>query len=289
MSGNFGALLRFHRGRHQWSQEALAARCGLSVRAIRDLEADRVSRPRSSTVALMAVALDLRPGERALFEAAVGSSDPVEPDHVPRTAAGKPTLLPPYPRDFCGRAEALAAIDRSTELASLAQLCDRLPLALRVRPHWPVAMMVDRLRDEHHRLDEFGSHGKGVRAAFLASYDALAARERRTYRLLGSLDLPAVDQEAVAALVDLPVPEAGASLTELVEASLVEADTGKRSRPVAYRMHDLLRLFARERCAVEDDPREAGAARDRALGTWATAAAEQEPTFWRRQPTLFSR
>jgi hypothetical protein len=160
-------------------------------------------------------------------------------------------------------------------------LCDRLPLALRitgsrlaVRPHWPVAMMVDRLRDEHHRLDEFGSRGTGVRAAFLASYDALAARERRTFRLFGSLDIPAVQQDVVAALVDLPVPEAEASLTELVEASLVEADAANRSRPMSYRMHDLLRLFARERCAVEDDPRDARAARDRALRIWANTAAD---------------
>ncbi|MFF5897524.1 helix-turn-helix domain-containing protein [Streptomyces argenteolus] len=66
-SEKFGVLLRELRGRIGLTQKELADLAGLSVRAVRDLERGRVSRPRKETVRLLADALRLRDGRRAVF------------------------------------------------------------------------------------------------------------------------------------------------------------------------------------------------------------------------------
>lgn len=66
-SEKFGVLLRELRGRTGLTQKELADLAGLSVRAVRDLERGRVSRPRKETVRLLADALRLRDGRRTVF------------------------------------------------------------------------------------------------------------------------------------------------------------------------------------------------------------------------------
>jgi len=86
-----GAQLRQHRRRRGLSQEELAGLTGLSVRSIRNLEADRVAVPRPATLRLLAEALgvaDLRPAETS------------SPEQLPRPVAG-----------FTGRADLLARLD----------------------------------------------------------------------------------------------------------------------------------------------------------------------------------
>jgi transcriptional regulator with XRE-family HTH domain len=63
----FGPLLRAHRREFGLTQEELARRCGLSDRAIRDLERGRVRRPRRSTVELLSDALGLGGPEAVRF------------------------------------------------------------------------------------------------------------------------------------------------------------------------------------------------------------------------------
>ncbi|MEV6841358.1 helix-turn-helix domain-containing protein [Streptomyces sp. NPDC051133] len=65
--GGFGAHLRARRSRTGLTQEELAERSGLSVRAIRDLEHGRVARPRRETLRLLATALDLPEDEGEEF------------------------------------------------------------------------------------------------------------------------------------------------------------------------------------------------------------------------------
>jgi DNA-binding XRE family transcriptional regulator len=65
----FGQMVRMHRRRSGFTQEVLADRAGVSARNLRDIEAGRVTRPRSDTVRLIADALDLCGPERArLYE-----------------------------------------------------------------------------------------------------------------------------------------------------------------------------------------------------------------------------
>jgi len=73
--GSFAALLRACRHRALLSQEQLAAGAEVSERTVRDLEAGRVRSPRSSTVRLLADALQLTGPQRdSWFAAARGAN-----------------------------------------------------------------------------------------------------------------------------------------------------------------------------------------------------------------------
>jgi transcriptional regulator with XRE-family HTH domain len=122
----FGRLLagfRFNRG---LSQEELARRSGMSVRAIRDLERGQVDHPRRTTVALLADALRLNETDREAFEkAAYGAVGRTEEragaSESPQRAV--PRQLPPDIADFTGRELAmqwLHARMRPNEEASTA-------------------------------------------------------------------------------------------------------------------------------------------------------------------------
>jgi membrane protein implicated in regulation of membrane protease activity/DNA-binding XRE family transcriptional regulator len=67
---SFGDLLRRHRLAAGLTQEALAERARLSVRAISDLERGLHRNPQRDTAHLLAEALQLSPQDRAAFEAA---------------------------------------------------------------------------------------------------------------------------------------------------------------------------------------------------------------------------
>ncbi|WP_255632448.1 helix-turn-helix transcriptional regulator [Amycolatopsis sp. TNS106] len=82
----FGKLLRSHRHSLGATQRLLAARSTVSVRAIRDLEHGRVSRPRRDTVRLIAAGLGLTGQARADFERAAASYRPTTGTSAPGTA-----------------------------------------------------------------------------------------------------------------------------------------------------------------------------------------------------------
>ena len=77
----FGVVLRAHRLRVGLTQDELAAKAGVSVRNLRDIETGRVARPRVSTVRLLAHALGLAPDDFAAFQRLAGEDvhPPVEP------------------------------------------------------------------------------------------------------------------------------------------------------------------------------------------------------------------
>lgn len=143
----------------------------------------------------------------------------------------------------------------------LVQLCDRLPLALRIaaaklisRGSWTVAGMADRLQSERGRLDELHQDEIEVRGSFTLSYRDLPQVAKLAFRRLGLLDLPGgFAAWTVAALVDVPLPEAEELCEQLVDAQLAQplgSDVAGQSR---YGFHDLIRLFSRERAHAEED------------------------------------
>ncbi|MFL6223954.1 MAG: helix-turn-helix domain-containing protein, partial [Actinomycetes bacterium] len=109
----FGVLLRRLRERALVSQEELAARAGVSVRAIGNLEQGRVGRPRGGSVRLLADALGLVGPERQRFEDAarqrVEDGGRPLPDGLPGASTGSqrlgPCQLPPAVPDFTDRTE----------------------------------------------------------------------------------------------------------------------------------------------------------------------------------------
>lgn len=156
----------------------------------------------------------------------------------------------------------------------IAALCDRLPLALRIaaarlaiHPHHTAADLADRLADEQRRLAELSQAHRGVRASFELSYRALPARAALLFRLLGLLDAADVAAWTAAALLGGPEQEAEDLLDQLVRAGLLEVAGRDRAGQVRYRLHDLMRLYARERSLAADGCAERDAAVGRFFGT----------------------
>ncbi|MCW2805232.1 MAG: family transcriptional regulator [Propionibacteriaceae bacterium] len=134
--------------------------------------------------------------------------------------------------------------------------CARLPLGLgiaashaAVRPTFSLAVLAARLRDAAGGLDAFqgGDPATDVRVVFSWSYRALSADAARLFRLLGLHPGPDIDAPAVASLSGLPPSRAQTPLAELVQAHLLTEHT-----PGRYTFHDLLRAYAAERAASEE-------------------------------------
>ncbi len=106
----FGSLLRRHRLAARLTQEELAERSGLSVRAIANAESGRTGRPHRNSVRLLAKALGLAEQQRAeLAASARGHWDAADVPDAP-----VPRQLPAAVRCFTGRHLELATM---TELA----------------------------------------------------------------------------------------------------------------------------------------------------------------------------
>jgi DNA-binding SARP family transcriptional activator/DNA polymerase III delta prime subunit len=194
-------------------------------------------------------------------------------------------LEPAEAVELLGRVAGQRRLDAEPEAAAeLAGWCGRLPLALRIagarlaaRPAWPVRTLAERLADAYGRLDELELAEVGVRASFGVSYqqlsdssDGLDRAAAEAFGLLGVLDGPQVGAPVAARLLDAPEQAAERALERLVDAQLLETPT-----PGRYRLHDLLRLFARELACRQHPEPERAAALARALGfytatTWQT-------------------
>jgi DNA-binding SARP family transcriptional activator len=141
----------------------------------------------------------------------------------------------------------------------IVRLCGLLPLAVRIagarlacRRHWPLALLAERLADERRRLDELMIGDLEVRASVALSYQGRSQEEQRLFRLLGLLVVPTIPAWVAASLLDTGLAEAEELLERLVDAQLVEAAGEDQAGQQRYRLHDLLRVYARERLEVEE-------------------------------------
>jgi DNA-binding SARP family transcriptional activator len=137
---------------------------------------------------------------------------------------------------------------------SIVRLCGWLPLAVRIagarlasRPQWRLALLAERLADERCRLDELKAGDLEVRASVALSYQGRGEQERRLFCLLGLLAAPSFPAWVAATLLDVDQAEADGLLERLVDAQLVEVAGQDQTGQLRYRLHDLLRLYARER------------------------------------------
>ncbi len=116
----FSELMRAHRQQRAMTQEALADKAGISARHIRDLEAGRITRPRPSTVRLVADALELDDGDRQRFHRAAlpgaATSDGLGEARQPPTHFG-PAQLPMDVYGFAGRDDQHARLDAVLDAA----------------------------------------------------------------------------------------------------------------------------------------------------------------------------
>jgi predicted ATPase/DNA-binding XRE family transcriptional regulator len=114
MEESFGRLLRSYRVRLSLTQEVLASRCKVSPATIAALEQGRRTAPRLSTVALIAAALELSPGEVGTL-ARVASRARGDDDSPVRAA-------PAAPPGGRLRVPITSLIGRQGEVAAVAQL-----------------------------------------------------------------------------------------------------------------------------------------------------------------------
>ncbi len=182
----------------------------------------------------------------------------------------------------------------SAEPQAAAELCTRcglLPLAIRVagaklatKPHWGIAKLAGLLADEHGRLDQFSYGHLDVRASVGLSYRELSTQART---LLGRLAEQGAGEYPVwlaAALLDTGVPAAEALCEELFDAQLLDIVGSEQNGQPRFRMHDLVRLYAREQAHHQQSPQELAAATQRAAGALlhlvAAVTAQVDSGIW---------
>jgi len=174
----------------------------------------------------------------------------------------------------------------SADLRALVELCDGIPLALRIagnrlasRPNESARDFVQRLRSEERRLRLLVSGDLSVEAAFSVSYGDLNPKMAMAFRRLAVIEGSSFDSAyaAAAAGVDVRNVDMDSLLDDLVDLGLLESLGGLR-----YRLHDLVRLFAAARLR-DDETQTSSSHRDRlhqwVLATFASALSEWSPSM----------
>jgi DNA-binding SARP family transcriptional activator len=156
----------------------------------------------------------------------------------------------------------------------LVDLCDRLPLALRIalarltaRPGWSVGDLVAELEDERLRLDTLDTAGgASVTAALAATYSQLPPDAARLLALLALHRGAEVGIAAAAALLGTGEAVARRALGLLsVYHLVIEASPGQ------YTRHDLVRLYSAQLLDSEFSSQQRAEALDRLLDYYLTA------------------
>lgn len=142
-------------------------------------------------------------------------------------------------------------------ITELAELCGRLPLALRIaaanladRAPCGIGQYVAELRgrDRLAALQVPGDEHAAVRTAFSLSYAQLGTSARRLFRLLGLIPGPDLTTGAAASLAGSTAQQAARDLNALTAANLLQEHL-----PSRFVLHDLLRLYATDLAAREED------------------------------------
>lgn len=128
------------------------------------------------------------------------------------------------------------------ELAEIAELLSRFPLALRPVAarlrRTPPDLLLDAMRESDRPLQHLHSDDDRVRTAFTVSYEALSDQQKHVLRDCAGHPGPDFDRRSAAALCQLPPGICGLMLEELVDAGLLQRANGR------YAFHDLYRSYS---------------------------------------------
>ncbi|WP_165966398.1 BTAD domain-containing putative transcriptional regulator [Actinomadura sp. 7K507] len=156
----------------------------------------------------------------------------------------------------------------------LFRLCEGIPMALRIvsaklraRPHWPISHMVGQLRDETRRLDELSFEGASVRATIAMAYDLLDEAAQRLLRRLSLVGTTDFAFWVGVPLLDTDIAYAEYLFQQLVSVHLVEP-TVTGDGVVRFRLHDLVRIYAAERCSADESTADRLDAMRRLVSCW---------------------
>jgi tetratricopeptide (TPR) repeat protein/transcriptional regulator with XRE-family HTH domain len=204
-------------------------------------------------------------------------------------------VLPPEQAvELLGKIAGADRVAREPQAAqAITALCGYLPLALRIagaklaaKPHWRLQRLAHRLRAHHRRLDELTAGDLEVRASVGMSYYGLDELEQRAFRLLGLLEVPDFASWMLASLLDISALEAEEVADHLADAQLLDTIGDDATGQLRYRLHDLLRLYARERLAAEETLATRRAALERTLQTYFERAQDAVRQLRLRPPEL---
>lgn len=133
-------------------------------------------------------------------------------------------------------------------LGEIGDLLGQLPLAIDIaasrlayEPDWTTTELLARLRDQRRRLSELVYDDQAVRWSFDLSYAALSVQDQALFRAMSVFEGVDFDAEAVAYVAGQASDEAKDGLRRLHGLSLLQS-----ARPGRYRLHPLLRDYARE-------------------------------------------
>ena len=193
--------------------------------------------------------------------------------------------------ELLGRIAGVERLAADQEAAlEVVRWCERLPLAVRIagarlvaEPDRSVRELAGHLGDAARRLHELRAAELAMRASLDVSLHALSESDddldraaAAAFGLLGLPDVPDIGLAAAARLLDLPDATARTLLQRLADAQLLDSQ-----QPGRYRLHDLGRLYARQRVRDELPETERVAALTRLLGFY-TATAWQATGVLRR-------
>ncbi|WP_369181595.1 tetratricopeptide repeat protein [Streptomyces mutabilis] len=193
-----------------------------------------------------------------------------EPLRLPPDLPARVYDLPVEALDEAGAEELLAACAQDTPGPydadsgdRVRELCGGLPLALRIAgsslgPRSPRALATD-----------LGAYGpvEPVERALWLRYTDQPEPARRLLRRLALAGRTSLGPPAAAALLATDETEAARQLADLSRAGLLDHVRGSR-----YRLHDVVRAFARARLADEEEPGERAAAQERLIANYAELA-----------------
>lgn len=137
--------------------------------------------------------------------------------------------------------------------AEIVAACGNLPLAVRVagarlatRRQWTPRLLATRLRDERRRLDELSAGDQRIRVSIGLSFDSLDQVAHTAICRLGHLGFSDFRSWVLAYALDVEIGAAEQILEQLVDAHLVDYTYVDDIGQVRYRLHDLIRIYARE-------------------------------------------
>jgi DNA-binding SARP family transcriptional activator/tetratricopeptide (TPR) repeat protein len=176
----------------------------------------------------------------------------------------------------------VAGADRITPApaaaAEIVAACGNLPLAVRVagarlatRRQWTAALLATRLRDERRRLDELSAGDQQIRVSIALSFDSLDPLARTAICWLGHLGLSDFRSWVLAYALDVELGAAEQILEQLVDAHLVDYTYVDDTGQLRYRLHDLIRIYAREQAERHEARDDLVAATRRVVEAWAAA------------------
>ncbi|MCW2879400.1 MAG: transcriptional regulator, family [Sphaerisporangium sp.] len=165
--------------------------------------------------------------------------------------------------------------------AEVVRLCGGLPLAIRAaatrlsaRPHLTLARFTERFA--RGGLDELTLGDLDVRGSLAVGYHRIDEAAQKAFRLLGLLDVPSFAAWMAATMLETPVESAEELLDVLTDARLLEVMGTDATGHTRYRFHQLVRLYARERAAVEESHTTVRVVITRALATLLALAQEAD-------------